>query len=286
MNSLTAPAHAYYPCSDVNGNVTALISASGGSLACQYGYGPFGDVLQISGSNGNANPFQFSARYADQETGLDYYVYRYYNPSTGRWLSRDPLGDNAFFDMYTASMDNDAHNAAAAESQKPSYIFEGNNPACNIDPLGAAILILQEDGNPVGNYGNDKFPNRSTVTIFWTVRFRGSITDQGVASGKKADIIKGAASYGWSTSRYASIGGEVDWDLVKLDDTPTCWFVQATVLDALGIDAAGQNKLKKRQLQGVIPPNISLSPNNEDGLSTRLYNDLSSAQIGGYLYLK
>jgi RHS repeat-associated protein len=42
------------------------------------------------------NPFRFSTKYDDDETDLLYYGYRYYNPSTGRWLSRDPLNEAGF----------------------------------------------------------------------------------------------------------------------------------------------------------------------------------------------
>ena len=37
-----------------------------------------------------ANPFRFSTKYQDDETDLLYYGYRYYNASTGRWMSCDP----------------------------------------------------------------------------------------------------------------------------------------------------------------------------------------------------
>ena len=37
-----------------------------------------------------ANPFRFSTKYQDDETDLLYYGYRYYNASTGRWLSQGP----------------------------------------------------------------------------------------------------------------------------------------------------------------------------------------------------
>jgi RHS repeat-associated protein len=47
------------------------------------------------------NPFMFSTKYYDWETGLYYYGYRYYNPSTGRWLSRDPLGEPGFYLLAT-----------------------------------------------------------------------------------------------------------------------------------------------------------------------------------------
>jgi len=46
------------------------------------------------------NPFRFSTKYTDDETGLLYYGYRYYNPSIGRWISRDPSGERGGVTMY------------------------------------------------------------------------------------------------------------------------------------------------------------------------------------------
>jgi RHS repeat-associated protein len=46
------------------------------------------------------NPFMFSTKFYDWETGLYYYGYRYYNPSTGRWLSRDPIGERGGKNLY------------------------------------------------------------------------------------------------------------------------------------------------------------------------------------------
>ena len=46
------------------------------------------------------NPFRFSTKYADNESGLLYYGYRYYNPSAGRWLSRDPIGERDALNVY------------------------------------------------------------------------------------------------------------------------------------------------------------------------------------------
>ena len=43
-----------------------------------------------------ANPIRFSTQYTDDETDLVCYLHRYYNPSTGRWLSRDPIGEVGF----------------------------------------------------------------------------------------------------------------------------------------------------------------------------------------------
>jgi RHS repeat-associated protein len=55
--------------------------------------GPFGEVIRATGPMAKANPFRFSTKYQDDETDLLYYDYRYYNASTGRWLSRDPIGE-------------------------------------------------------------------------------------------------------------------------------------------------------------------------------------------------
>jgi RHS repeat-associated protein len=81
----------YFPAYDGNGNVMALVSASDGSLAARYEYGPFGEALRATGSAASANPFRFSTKYTDDETGLLYYGYRFYNPQLGRWANRDPI---------------------------------------------------------------------------------------------------------------------------------------------------------------------------------------------------
>ncbi|MBB5354036.1 RHS repeat-associated protein, partial [Haloferula luteola] len=44
----------------------------------------------------------FSTKYQDEETGLYYYGYRYYDPVTGRWQSRDPLEELGGFNLYGA----------------------------------------------------------------------------------------------------------------------------------------------------------------------------------------
>ena len=78
---------------DGNGNVVGLVDGSTGTISAQYEYGPFGESVRVSGIMAAANPFRFSTKFTDSETGLVYYGFRYYNPITGRWLSRDPIGE-------------------------------------------------------------------------------------------------------------------------------------------------------------------------------------------------
>jgi RHS repeat-associated protein len=80
--------------------VVALVSAADGTVAARYEYGPFGELLRATGPMAKANPFLYSTKYYDWETGLYYYGYRYYDPSTGKWLSRDPIGEGGGRNLY------------------------------------------------------------------------------------------------------------------------------------------------------------------------------------------
>ena len=76
--------------------------------------GPFGEVIKITGT-ASGLPFRFSTKYQDDETGLLFYGYRYYQLGTGHWSSRDPLEEQAGMNLYEC-----VH----------------NNPICSIDPDG------------------------------------------------------------------------------------------------------------------------------------------------------
>jgi RHS repeat-associated protein len=96
----SATTNAFVAC-DGNGNVTALINAGDGTVLADYDYGPFGEPIRLTGALGKCNPLRFSTKYQDDESDLLYYGYRYYKPSTGMWLSRDPIeeggGENLYF---------------------------------------------------------------------------------------------------------------------------------------------------------------------------------------------
>jgi RHS repeat-associated protein len=121
----------HWPAYDGNGNVAALVAQADGSLSARYEYGPFGEAIRATGAMGKKNPIRFSTKYTDEQTGLLYYGYRYYNPTTGRWINRDPLGEPGF---------------EALRGRKPNllgdgfnlYGFVSNNPIGNTDFLGLA----------------------------------------------------------------------------------------------------------------------------------------------------
>jgi len=85
---------------DLNGNVTLLVSTATGAATATYDYGPFGEPLRESGEYAKLNPYRFSTKYTDDETGLLDYGHRYYDPVTGRWPSRDPIGEEGGINLY------------------------------------------------------------------------------------------------------------------------------------------------------------------------------------------
>ena len=77
------------------------------------------------------NPFMFSTKSYDWETGLYYYGHRYYNPSTGRWLSRDPLlSQSVHFD----DSDDDEYPDTTADGGQMAFV--ANDPISKFDSLG------------------------------------------------------------------------------------------------------------------------------------------------------
>ena len=88
----------YYYVTDANKNVVCLLS--GYSSAADYQYGPWGEIREVDGTAAYWNPFRFSSEFYDDETGLVYYNYRYYSPALGRWLSRDPIGEEGGMNLY------------------------------------------------------------------------------------------------------------------------------------------------------------------------------------------
>jgi RHS repeat-associated protein len=75
------------------------------------------------------NPFRFSTKYQDDETGLLYYGYRYLDSGTGGWLSRDPIADRP----------KRSYRKRWLREQSNLYRFSFNDPVSRYDVLGLAV---------------------------------------------------------------------------------------------------------------------------------------------------
>lgn len=115
-------------------NVTAVTNA-GGTVVERYEYGDYGEPevfdatgTPIAGSTID-NPYLFTGRRFEPETGLHYYRTRYLDPGTGRFTTRDTAGVWA-----------DPANIGNA------YTYVGNNPWSRVDPTGMATANFNGSG--------------------------------------------------------------------------------------------------------------------------------------------
>ena len=110
-STFEAPVGACYALCDALGNVRQLSDATGG-VTDVLAYDVFGAT---DGWPTHPNAYFFAGERTDPETGLVFLRARYYEPETGRFISKDPMG------------------IAAALN---SYVYVGNDPVDKIDPLG------------------------------------------------------------------------------------------------------------------------------------------------------
>ncbi|HWZ44716.1 MAG TPA: RHS repeat-associated core domain-containing protein [Candidatus Saccharimonadales bacterium] len=94
------------------GSITSLTTTSG-AVNQSYIFDAFGNTSSTTGTF--IQPFQYTGREWDAETGLYFYRARYYDPAIGRFLNEDQIGNDHGFNFYT---------------------YVGNAPANFIDPAG------------------------------------------------------------------------------------------------------------------------------------------------------
>jgi RHS repeat-associated protein len=105
-----------------------------GQTVWQADYAPYGKVIRTSASASNKAAYTLALRYPgqweDAESGLYYNDFRYYDPTTGRYLSPDPLG-----------------RLAEALGSPNAYAYVNNNPLSYIDPWGLILFAFDGTGN-------------------------------------------------------------------------------------------------------------------------------------------
>ncbi|WP_037317560.1 RHS repeat-associated core domain-containing protein, partial [Ruegeria halocynthiae] len=72
------------------GSILTAVSISTGAVAADYDYDAFGTQTQTV--NTIEQRYGYTGREQDYETGLIYYRARHYDPATGQFIQRDPIG--------------------------------------------------------------------------------------------------------------------------------------------------------------------------------------------------
>ena len=118
----------FYYHADGLGSITELTSQIG-TAAQGYTYSSFGKIESQLDSN-FVQPYTFTSRQFDAETGNYFYRARYYDAVSGRFLEEDPVSE--FLDQ---------------PSTNNKYTYVGGNPINFFDPLGLVWEYSQSIGS-------------------------------------------------------------------------------------------------------------------------------------------
>ena len=87
----------YYYVRDRLGSVTQLVSTAG-TIASQFTFDPYGNRTQIGGTV--IADIGYAGYFAHAASGLEFTEHRAYDPTHGRWLNRDPIGEVGGINLY------------------------------------------------------------------------------------------------------------------------------------------------------------------------------------------
>src|SRR4030095_12108238 len=105
----------YYYMRDHLGSIREMTNVSG-TVVARYDYDHYGRSITVIGTN--KPDFNFTGLYQHAKSGLDMAVYRFYDPDLGRWLNRDPIGEEGGTNLYA---------------------YVGNRVVKQVDPVGLEV---------------------------------------------------------------------------------------------------------------------------------------------------
>lgn len=126
VNYVSGTPTSYFYELDHRGDVVGVDSIVSGSFAqvASFGYDPYGNQTALSGSF--LPDCSFAGLYQHGRSGLSLATYRAYNPSSGRWINRDPIGEAGGINL---------------------YVYVGNNPISGVDPSGLDYDPIEPSNN-------------------------------------------------------------------------------------------------------------------------------------------
>jgi RHS repeat-associated protein len=172
---------------DGMGSIRQLTSLAGG-ITDSYNYDAFGNLLSSPGPT--PNNYLYRGEQFDSDLGLYYLRARYYNPQTGRFLSRDPE-------------DGKAKDPASLHK----YLYANGDPVNGIDPRGRetmfeSIEVLRKDAVITG----------ATVATIRTLIVTGLCSVSGVLSAYDTKPGSGRTDpTPWSITAACAAIGAASW---------------------------------------------------------------------------
>lgn len=146
--AFTRNSHTYFYHQDALGSIVAITDETG-ALVQRYTYDAYGNVTSALDPNFK-QPYGFTGREYDEESGLYYYRARYYDLRIGRFISSDPIG---------------------LAGGLNTYAYVGNDPLRWVDPTGLAAEVEPSPRPPEEvqrNSAREKLLNDLSDLLDWT----------------------------------------------------------------------------------------------------------------------
>jgi len=132
LENLPVPArniHLYH--CDHRGLPLALVNEDG-TFAWRGEYDEWGNLLYEDNPHHLTQSLRLPGQQYDEESGLHYNRYRYYDPQQGRYITQDPVGLKGGWNLYLYPL----------------------NPVQNVDPLGCTSLVIHNGPVPDNPFGH------------------------------------------------------------------------------------------------------------------------------------
>jgi RHS repeat-associated protein len=128
----------YFYARDHLGSIREVVD-NAGAMQARYNYDPYGRRTRVGGPYSGEFDFGYTGNYFNPSTngaagGLQLALYRAYDPNLGRWLNRDPIGEQGGINLYS---------------------FAYNDPVGLIDPLGLDVGGRVGPGYPDDGYHSE-----------------------------------------------------------------------------------------------------------------------------------
>ncbi len=209
---MITPSARYYYHADALGSVVALSDTSG-NLAETYAYSPFG---KTNGSSTLGNPYLFTGRRLDSESGLYYYRARHYDAQEGRFVQPDPIGFEGGINLYAYCLNNSVNLVDPYGLWTLQIGVSGSAGAIGGGTAGAGIVFgfSWENGFQFGTY------EVAGGGAFGSIAFSGVVDITFSTNNDINSLSGGAVTTGLSGGEGLSIGGEAN---LPMGDASPSW---------------------------------------------------------------
>jgi RHS repeat-associated protein len=154
-------------------SVEAVTDATG-TVMERYEYDAYGQPAVLTGPgtavppnawgtphSAIGNPWMFTGRQDDEETGIYYYRYRSYSPTLGRFITRDPIDYRGGVNLYAYTGDRPTHSTDSlglADDDWLNFVMDELAKQEGIDPNWIRSQVPPNSGPPIPQIPNPPEP--------------------------------------------------------------------------------------------------------------------------------